>query len=123
MPRRSLAIILLTRYTVTMTVPKDPPVPEERHATVRQEILILLEWQDMTAKELAIEVGIPEGEAESHLDHIRRSLAKGKKRFHVLPSKCRTCGFIFAKRKRLSRPGRCPRCRGQSITPPRYRVS
>jgi predicted Zn-ribbon and HTH transcriptional regulator len=116
-------MIFLNSYTVSMNVSKAPPVPEERRTTLRQEILTLLEWQEMTARDLAVEVGIPEGEAESHLEHIRRSLAKGKKRFHVLPSECRTCGFVFAKRKRLSRPGRCPRCRGQSISPPLYRVS
>jgi hypothetical protein len=31
------------------------------------------------------------------------------------PARCRSCGFVFHKRERFSKPGHCPACRRSFI--------
>jgi hypothetical protein len=39
-----------------------------------------------------------------------------------MPAVCKKCGFVFAKREKLKRPGKCPVCRGESIREPRFTI-
>jgi hypothetical protein len=57
-----------------------------------------------------------------HLDHIRKSLATTGQQLLVMPAECKKCGFVFAKREKLKRPGKCPVCRGESIREPRFTI-
>jgi len=41
-------------------------------------------------------------------------------RLRILPAACRQCGFTFTKRQRLTPPSRCPVCRQQSLSRPRF---
>ncbi|MDT8420090.1 MAG: transcriptional regulator [Desulfuromonadales bacterium] len=102
--------------------PKPPATPAERFDTLRQSILSLLRKEEMTALEISEAVGVSVRDVYGHLDHIRLSLQREGGSLTVLPAECRGCGFVFAKRDRLKRPGRCPVCRGESISQPRYRV-
>lgn len=100
---------------------KEPPVPVQRHRTVRQAIREALDaGLPMTARELSAEAGVREREVYEHLDHIRRSSGKKGPALVLIPAECNKCGFVFIKRKRLTRPGRCPTCRKESITEPLF---
>lgn len=101
---------------------KEPPVPPPRGATLRRELVRLLEEQPHTAYELSRTAGVAEKEVYPHLEHIRHSLQRGPKRLRVEPAVCRSCGFAFEKRTRLTPPGRCPLCRGEAIAAPRFSV-
>jgi len=90
--------------------------------TLRRRILALLEEQAMDARELSAALGIREKEVTDHLVHVERTVAAGKRRFVLSPSRCLDCGFEFKKRRRLTRPSRCPHCKGQRVIPPRFRV-
>jgi predicted Zn-ribbon and HTH transcriptional regulator len=100
--------------------PKSPPVPAEQHTTIRRRIIDRIAEGPLSARELSAEAGIPEKDVCRHLEHIRRSLQKEEGRLVVTPSICKKCGFIFRKRQRLQRPGKCPVCRGESITEPLF---
>ena len=90
--------------------------------TVRQMIIdILLEWP-ATAKELSARVRIPEKDVLPHLAHIRKSLHHGQQRLMMEPASCRACGFVFQKRARLRKPGRCPSCHQSFIEQPIFRI-
>lgn len=89
--------------------------------TVRQEIFDLLTKEKLTGKEISQAVRIREKEIIEHLEHIARSVSK-KGHFYIEPSICRKCGFKFKDRKRLRSPSRCPVCRGEAITEPRFWV-
>ena len=89
--------------------------------TIRQTIITFLKGQEMTARDLSQAIGIREKEVYDHLAHIVRSNTLGGK-FTVQPATCRTCGFAFKKRDRLTPPGKCFLCRGESITPPRFSI-
>ncbi len=90
--------------------------------TKRQALLRLLREQRWTSRELADALDIPEREVEAHLPHIVRSLARTSDVFLIEPSSCGSCGFEFQTRTRFTRPGRCPRCRGEDISPPRFEI-
>jgi predicted Zn-ribbon and HTH transcriptional regulator len=99
---------------------KRPPTPAARGATIRQQIETLLEEGPQSARDISAAVGIPEKEVAAHLEHLRQSLRGGGRQLRIHPAVCRGCGFAFGKRDRLTRPGRCPACRGESISPPRF---
>jgi len=91
--------------------------------TVRQRMIELLTDARRSSFQLAQLLGIPERQVEDHLPHIVKSLARDRSRRFVLePSTCSDCGFVFRDRRRLTRPSRCPRCRSEGITAPRYGI-
>jgi predicted Zn-ribbon and HTH transcriptional regulator len=101
---------------------KGPAIPREAPETVRRSILALLENGPVTALELSAATRRSEKEVLGHLEHLRRSLRQGNRRLEVTPAECRGCGFVFRKRDRVKSPGRCPLCKGESISDPAFRV-
>ncbi len=102
--------------------PKEPAIPAERRETVRQEIMGVLEGRLLSAKDVSGQVGISVKEVYDHLDHIQRTLNMKSHRLSVTPAECKKCGFVFKKRERLKKPGRCPVCRGESIEEPLFLI-
>jgi len=87
--------------------------------TIRQALKALLQEGAYSALELSQLLSIPEKEVYDHLEHLARAPGAGL-RFQLIPAVCRHCGYIFTKRQRLTMPSRCPVCRRQSITRPRF---
>jgi predicted Zn-ribbon and HTH transcriptional regulator len=102
--------------------PQVPPIPVEMHDTVRQIIISALEEKPCSSKELSSRAGIPEKQVYDHLEHIRKTAAATERRLIVTPAECKKCGFVFRKRERFKKPGRCPACRGESIQEPLYSI-
>jgi predicted Zn-ribbon and HTH transcriptional regulator len=95
------------------------PVPQ----TARQRMLDILTGSRLSSYQLAQLLGISEREVEDHLAHVVKTIARDRRRRFVLePSVCQDCRFVFRERTRLSRPSRCPRCRSEAITAPRYGI-
>ena len=90
--------------------------------TVRQRIIAILLEGPATAKELSAHASIPEKDVLPHLAHIQKSLHHGQQRLVMDPASCRTCGFVFRKRERLSKPGRCPSCQHSFLEAPVFRI-
>ncbi len=88
--------------------------------TLRKEIAEAIEQEPLDLRELSQLFRIREREVLDHLQHISRSAHP--KRLTMEPAQCRRCGFAFRKRGRLSTPSRCPICKSESISPPRYRI-
>ncbi|MBM4127227.1 MAG: transcriptional regulator [Nitrospira sp.] len=96
-------------------------LPPER--TVRQRMIDLLASTRLSSHQLAQMLGIPERQVEEHLPHIVKTVARDRSRRFVLdPSACSDCGFLFRDRAKLTRPSRCPTCRSEAITAPRYGI-
>ena len=98
----------------------EPFIPAEQHDTLRHEIVSLLDGEEFTAREISAAIGIPEKDVCAHLEHIQMH----KRDLHLLitPAVCRKCGFVFRKRERLKKPGRCPVCRGELISEPLFSI-
>ncbi len=102
--------------------PKKPFVPDERQETVRKNIISVLEGQPLSAREISGIVKIPEKAAYDHLQHIQKTVSRRGLRLIVAPSECKKCGFVFEKREKLRKPGKCPECRNEAITDPVFSI-
>ena len=90
--------------------------------TIRQQIIDLLSRQEMDARQLSGQLRIEEKEVIDHLCHIERSLAVKGKSLKIRPAECLLCGYVFEKRRRFTRPGRCPRCRKSHLLNPGFYI-
>jgi predicted Zn-ribbon and HTH transcriptional regulator len=95
--------------------PKEPAIPVSMHRTIRHEILSALEQGPRSAGDISRAVRISEREVYDHLEHISMTASRSARHLIITPAECRKCGFIFSKRERLKKPGRCPLCRGEAI--------
>jgi len=100
----------------------DERSPGARAETTRAALRRALREAPATARELSVAVGIREKDVADHLAHLSRSLAQHGERLVVEPATCIACGYSFAERTRLQRPGACPRCRSTRIDPPVFRI-
>ena len=100
--------------------PKEPAVPAERRETIRQKMISLLGYNTLSAKDISVDVGISERDVYEHLEHIQRTISKSE--FVVTPAACKKCGFVFRKRDRLKKPGRCPVCKNEAIREPQFSI-
>ncbi len=91
--------------------------------TVRRRIMALLVETPCTVREISQALSISEKEVYKHLPHVARSVAAGGRRLAMVPPpQCRDCGFKFEDRSRYTRPSRCPRCKGEHVEQPVYRI-
>ncbi|HEY6083872.1 MAG TPA: hypothetical protein VIU63_00665 [Nitrospira sp.] len=91
--------------------------------TPRQRLVELLSGTRLSSHQLAQILGLSERQVEEHLVHVVKTLSKDpSRRFTLEPSTCVECGFVFRDRTRLTRPSRCPRCRAEHVSAPRYGI-
>lgn len=96
----------------------------ESDLTVRQQIKAALRERPWTAYELAAHLKISVRDVENHLAHVIRSIHHDKDdTFCMEVPECRNCHFRFRNRARITAPSRCPRCRSEDITSPRFSIS
>ena len=105
-----------------MTGPEKPIAPPDRKETIRRKILSLLSGPPLSALQISARAGIPEKEVSAHLPHVKKTVGRLGERLLVTPAECNACGFTFRKRERPDKPGRCPVCRGESISPPLFAI-
>jgi len=105
----------------------DPDRPEgaEATATVRQRLNELLRAGEWGFEDLRRELEVPSRVLEDDLRHVERSLRRAGERLEVDPARCVSCGFVFRERatRHFHAPGRCPRCRSERITDPRFHIA
>jgi len=90
--------------------------------TIRQQIINLLGADKLSVRDLSQAVSIPEKEVMAHLSHIERSVRSHGKKLVETPYRCLSCGFVFDKRTRFTKPGRCPSCKNSHIQTARYHI-
>ena len=90
--------------------------------TIRHQIIEALKEDNLSALDLSQLIGIREREIYDHLDHIKKTIISKRGSFVVTPPSCVKCGYIFTQRSRLTKPGRCPQCKGTRLTRPTYKI-
>lgn len=83
----------------------------------RKALLNALGPTPRSLSDLAAELGASRKEVVDALPHIVRSARGAGRRLIIVPARCRSCDFTFAADK-LSKPGRCPSCRGTWVYEP-----
>ena len=88
----------------------------------RKDLIALLSAEPRSVSSLARELGLRRGDVEDDLRHAIRSARAAGHRIEILPARCRACGFTFGEEK-LSKPGKCPSCRGTRLFEPQIRIA
>jgi len=98
-------------------------------STTREKIIEILKTagRPLTAEEIAGFLGgdITPRDVYEHLPHISKSLrarSNGREILVMEPPYCRKCGFEFRELDRPRKPSRCPRCKSEWISPPRFTI-
>jgi len=102
--------------------PLKPSVPRPAGETLRHAISELISGEPMSAREISVRAHLMEKEVYGHLEHIRHTLHASGGQLEVTPAECRSCGFVFNKRERLTPPGKCPICRCETIFEPLFAI-
>jgi predicted Zn-ribbon and HTH transcriptional regulator len=89
--------------------------------TVRRDLVKILSLHPRSVSSIARELGLPRGDAEDHLRHAIRSAEAAGHTIIIEPARCRQCGFVFS-RDKLSKPGKCPECRGTRLHEPQIGI-
>lgn len=87
----------------------------------RKDLIALVGAGPRSISSIARELGLRRGDVEDDLHHAVRSARAAGHRVEVTPARCRTCGFTFDSAK-LSKPGKCPACRGTRIYEPQIEI-
>ena len=90
-------------------------------AAFRKQLLEMLAVEPRTPSSLARELQLDRRTMEEDLRHMIRSARAAGHRVIVEPARCKSCGFEFGG-DRLSKPGRCPECRGTWLFEPLLRI-
>ena len=83
-------------------------------ATAHQTMIAVLAAGPRTASSLARELGFDRGRIEDEQRHAIRSARAAGHTVVVDPARCKACGFTFDE-ARLTKPGKCPSCRGSRL--------
>lgn len=102
--------------------PRKPAVPRPAQETVRRAVMDLIRDEPLSARDISTRAHTPEKEVYGHLEHIRISIHASGAFLEITPAECRGCGFVFAKRDRLTSPGKCPVCRNEAIFEPLFAI-
>lgn len=99
-------------------------MPPSDLTTRRQQIAEMLVMGFWGFEELRRELAIPVGLLAEDLQHLEKSARRGGRKLEVEPATCAECGFAFRERvgKHLHPPSRCPKCKGERIAGPRFRL-
>jgi predicted Zn-ribbon and HTH transcriptional regulator len=89
--------------------------------TLRKDLVSLLTAGPRSVSWLARELGVRRNDVEDDLRHALRSARAAGHRVVVVPARCRSCGFTFDEAK-LSKPGKCPVCRGTRLYEPQIGI-
>jgi predicted Zn-ribbon and HTH transcriptional regulator len=90
--------------------------------TLRRHLVDLLSDEPRSVSSLARELGMRRGDMEEDLRHALRSARAAGHLIEVIPARCKACGFVFGEDK-LSKPGRCPACKGTRLYEPMVRIT
>jgi predicted Zn-ribbon and HTH transcriptional regulator len=87
----------------------------------RRQLIDLLSREFRSASWFARELGMTRGDIEEDLRHALRSARASGHHIEIVPARCKSCDFVFSEDK-LSKPGRCPACKGSRLHEPMIRI-
>ena len=87
----------------------------------RRLLIDLLSHEPRSISSLARELGSRRSDVEDDLRHAIRSVRAQGHHLRVIPARCKRCDFVFGEDK-LSKPSRCPACKGTRIFEPMLQI-
>lgn len=91
----------------------------------RERIIELLSTTEvpLDVGQIAEALGIDSRSAKmlyEDLEHIARSLKGSGMILLMVPPACKACGYVFKDLEKPRRPSKCPRCKSERVTSPRF---
>jgi predicted Zn-ribbon and HTH transcriptional regulator len=83
----------------------------------RKDLVTILLDKPRKVADLAREFEVSPKDVVSDLKHLMRTLKKSAHRLKIHPATCRNCDFTFSTEK-MTKPGKCPQCKGTWIDDP-----
>lgn len=83
----------------------------------RKDLIDILLNHPQSVHDLSATMEEPIKDMVLDLRHLQKSLRHSPFELEITPAKCKHCGFGF-RRDHISKPGKCPKCRGTWIDPP-----
>ena len=80
----------------------------------RKDLIALLSVEPRSVSSIAREMGLRRADVEDDLRHAIRTARAAGALVAIVPATCRSCGFVFSEEK-LSKPGKCPECKGSRL--------
>jgi predicted Zn-ribbon and HTH transcriptional regulator len=96
--------------------------PPDRSQSARELLIQTLCAEPLTVRDLSQMAGLSEREVLDHMQHLQKSLKAQNRRLVMRPATCLDCHFVFKKRERLARPGKCPVCRSTHVSRPLFSI-
>ncbi len=98
--------------------------------SLRERIIRLLEElrEPVTVNDIIFMLNLDpsrRSEVYEHLMHIAKTIRRkshGRRELVMIPPECRNCGYIFTELRKAKKPSKCPKCRSQRISPPRFTI-
>ena len=98
--------------------------------TLREKIMkLLLESSEpLSVSEIAAYLGLDQRDkriiydALLHLAKTIRRKSQYRQQLVMIPPMCRNCGYVFKDLDKPRKPSRCPRCKSERITEPRFKI-
>ncbi len=98
--------------------------------TIRRRIIEILRSTHvpLTAEEIirVLGVNISVKDIYEHLSHIAKTVhsrSQGREELLMELPVCRKCGYVFRDLSKPKKPTKCPRCKSEWISPPRFIIS
>lgn len=94
----------------------------KKSETLRQSLINCLESasRPLGYRDLSVMLGVSEKDLPAHIQHVAKSLRSQGRELIIIPASCKTCGHEFDKRRKVTKPSRCPKCRSERIDPPLF---
>jgi predicted Zn-ribbon and HTH transcriptional regulator len=102
-----------------MTEPHPPP---DRLQSSRELLLQTLSTEPLTVRALSRAACLSERDVLNHMQHLQKSLKAQNGRLVMMPATCLDCHFVFKRRERLARPGKCPVCHSTHMSEPLFSI-
>ena len=89
--------------------------------TRRKEMIALLRAEALSVEDIAAISGAYVKDIFEDLQHIAKSV-QPREKLVVQPAQCKKCGYVFEKRSKVQTPSKCPRCKGDWIQAPLFKI-
>lgn len=98
--------------------------------TLRERIikLLLSSEKPLYVDEISAFLGLKLSEHKriySELNHIAKTIRRktnNRLMLYMVPPVCESCGYVFKNLNKPKRPSRCPRCKSERISPPKFLI-
>lgn len=87
--------------------------------TIRQQIFDALDVP-LSVRDISTRFGMSMKDAAEHLQHVIKSAEADGWWLVIDGALCEKCDYRFSERTRLTKPSRCPKCKGERILPPTF---